>query len=62
MSRFHLTRGKLHVLSGICVNLLSAWLVTLFVIKDLPTLTGTILAVIVSLLLAIKAEELVDTL
>lgn len=58
----HPTKGKLRVFSAICVNLFTGWIVTLFVIKDLSTLTATIIAAILSLYLAVATEEWSETL
>ena len=54
----HLTRAKLKVFSAICSNLVIVWLVAMGGTKDLLILTVNLVFAIVSLDLAIKAEEL----
>jgi len=53
-------RPYLHVLSAICTNLFVVWLFAIFVTSNPFLLTANILAAIVSLLVAIKAEKLLD--
>ena len=57
-----LRNSHLRVLSAVCANLAAGWFVAIFATRDLLALTMDIVAVILSLYLAIKAEELLEEL
>lgn len=59
-SSFELHRYHLKVFSAICSNLTAAWFIGVFLARDPFVLTATVLAVIVSLYLALKTEQLLD--
>ena len=59
---FEFTRPQLKVFSSVCSNLFAAWFVASFVTQNPAVLTYNIIAGIVSLLLAIKAEKLLEEL
>lgn len=52
------TRSQLKIFSAICANLTTAWFLGVFVTKDLFTVIGNIVSVVVSWYLAVKTEEL----
>lgn len=55
-----ITTSHIKVFSAICSNLASAWFLAIFLISDLLTLTLNIVAGIVSVYLAVKAEEIIQ--
>ena len=55
-----LTRAQLKVFSAICSNMVVVWLVAIFGTKDVLVLTLDFFFAIVSLDLAVKAENLIE--
>jgi len=53
---------KLRIFSGVCTNLFAAWFLGIFIAQNPLVLTLNIVNAIVSLLLALKAEELLEEL
>lgn len=58
--QFILKRPHLKVFSSVCSNLFAGWFIAIFITPNLVTLTVDIMAAIVSLYLATKAEELLE--
>lgn len=57
-----LRRAHLKVFSAVCANLVAAWFAAIFVTLDPLALTGNIVGVIMSLYMAVKAEQLLEEL
>jgi hypothetical protein len=57
---FEPSTSQLKVFSAVCSNLVSAWLVAMFVTSDPFALTANMFFVIVSWRLAVKAEQLLE--
>ncbi len=57
-----LTKPRLRVFSAVCSNLTVFWLVTLLGARDPYILMGNFVYAVVSLYLAIRAEEIVEIL
>lgn len=57
---FTVRRAHLRVVSAVCSNLVAGWLVVIFVTPNLFVLTLNILAAMVSLYIAFKAEEALE--
>ena len=52
------TRAQLKVFSAVFSNLAAAWVIAIFLTPSLSALTLNIVAIIISVVLAIRAEEL----
>lgn len=58
MMSFRPTRSQLKVFSAIFSDLGAAWIISVFLTRDLSTLIYTIIAAIVSIVISIKIEDL----
>lgn len=59
---FKPSKAQLRVFSAVCSNLAAGWFVSMFLTSDLFTLTGNVVGVIISLYLAMKAEQMLEEL
>ena len=54
-------RARLRIISAICCDFFVAWVVFAFSAPDVTILTSDILAAILSLVIAVKAEEKLES-
>lgn len=57
-----LRNAHLRVLSAVCANLAAGWFAAIFVTRNPFLLTADVVGVIISLYLAVKAEDILEEL